>query len=74
LILAKPVLASTISKLFEDHIGNRGRSQTLPSLYHFSRFKLPAWRSRATLRAHGGDIPPDDSPQGGFRAAVRVLV
>ena len=28
----------------------------------------------AIARSHGGDITPDDSPQGGLRAAVRVPV
>jgi two-component system osmolarity sensor histidine kinase EnvZ len=30
--------------------------------------------ARDIARSHGGDITPDDSPQGGLRAAVRVLV
>jgi hypothetical protein len=29
---------------------------------------------RDIARSHGGDSTPDDSPQGGLRAAVRVLV
>jgi two-component system, OmpR family, osmolarity sensor histidine kinase EnvZ len=30
--------------------------------------------ARDIARSHGGDITPDDSPQGGLRAAVRVPV